>query len=47
MPVSRIRATIDALEEMLESIDRNVNPALALHEMLSRLAAAAAEGRRS
>ena len=46
MPVSRIRATIDALEEMLDSIDRNVNPALALHEMLSRLAAAAPEGRR-
>lgn len=47
MPVSRIRATIDALEEMLESIDRNVNPALALHEMLSRLAAAAPQERRS
>jgi DNA polymerase-3 subunit delta' len=45
-PVARIRGVIDALEEMLDSIDRNVNPSLALHEMLSRLAANAGEDRR-
>ena len=45
--VSHPSQVIDSGLEMLESIDRNVNPALALHEMLSRLAAAAAEGRRS
>lgn len=42
--VGRIRAWIDALEEMLESIDRNVNPSLALHEMLVRCASAQAQG---
>ena len=37
-------AFLDALEEMLDSIDRNVNPSLALHEMLSRTAPASGEG---
>ena len=47
MPVSRIRAPLDALAKMLEGAWRNGATPLALHEMLSRLAAAAAEGRRS
>jgi DNA polymerase III subunit delta' len=46
MSVLQIRTRIDALEEMLDSIDRNVNPSLALHEMLSRVAQVAGEGRR-
>lgn len=36
----RIRAWIDALDEMIESIDRNVNPGLTLHETLMRFAGA-------
>ncbi len=35
--VARSATRIDALEEMIESIDRNVHPGLTLHEMLSRL----------
>jgi DNA polymerase III subunit delta' len=36
LPISAIRQMIDASEEMLDSITRNVNPLLALHEMLTR-----------
>jgi DNA polymerase III subunit delta' len=36
----QIRAWIDALEEMIESIDRNVHPGLTLHETLMRFAGA-------
>jgi DNA polymerase III subunit delta' len=46
LTVSQIRTRIDALEEMLDSIDRNVNPSLALHEMLCRIGLPAGEGRR-
>jgi DNA polymerase III subunit delta' len=41
----RIRAWIDVLEEMIESIDRNVHPGLTLHETLMRFAGAPAEPR--
>jgi DNA polymerase-3 subunit delta' len=38
--LSEIRDRIDALEEGLESTNRNVHPPLALHELLLRVAAA-------
>ena len=41
----RIRIWIDALEEMIESIDRNVHPGLTLHETLMRFAGAPGEVR--
>ncbi|MBD3161311.1 MAG: AAA family ATPase [Candidatus Eisenbacteria bacterium] len=37
--LARLRAWIDALEEWVESADRNVNPGLGLHELLRRAAA--------
>ncbi len=46
LSVAQIRRRIDALEEMLDSIDRNVNPALALHEMLCQFAPAPPAERR-
>ena len=39
--LERLRVWIDALEEWVESADRNVNPALALHELLRKAAGAA------
>lgn len=36
-----IRSWVDALEEWIEASDRNVQPMLAFHEMLTRIAAAA------
>ena len=42
----RIREWIDALEELLGSIDRNVNPPLSLHDALLRIAGHPGETRR-
>lgn len=47
LTIRSIRVRIEALEEMLSAIDRNVHPPLALHEMLFRLAGAAGETLRS
>ncbi len=41
--LAHIRIWIDALEEMIESIDRNVHPGLTLHETLMRFAGAPGE----
>ena len=41
LDVGRIREWIDALEEMVEAIERNVNPSLALHEALLRFSSPA------
>ncbi len=43
--LQRIRAWIDALEEMVDSTDRNVNPALSLYETLHRIAGMPQDGR--
>ncbi|MDM7915580.1 MAG: DNA polymerase III subunit delta' C-terminal domain-containing protein, partial [Candidatus Eisenbacteria bacterium] len=47
MPVATLRAWVDALEEMVDSIDRNVNPALSLFEALSQIAGEAPGATRS
>jgi len=44
LDIATIRERIDALEEMIDSIDRNVNPLLALHEALLRFAGFRREG---
>jgi hypothetical protein len=41
LDLSQIRARIDALEEWVESVSRNVNPPLALHQVLLRVAGSA------
>jgi DNA polymerase-3 subunit delta' len=38
LSLSQIRGRIDALEEWIESVDRNVSPPLALHQVLLRVA---------
>ncbi len=45
LDLTRIRAWVDALEEWIGAVDRNVNPPLALHSLLLRAARAAEETR--
>lgn len=44
--LSRIRAWVDALEELVDSTDRNVNPALAFYEALQRITGTPQDGSR-
>lgn len=44
--LARIRAWVDALEELVDSVDRNVNPALAFHEAVQRIAGTPQDGNR-